>query len=180
MKYVLQQLLTIRIGRRDDAEKAMLRSLVAVTEAEAAVVARKKDLEDYIAWRIAEENRLYEKVMKQMIQRQKLDDLLTDVQLLRGRESEFRERILQAEKALEDAKKKLIEDTAAHQEAMRKCEKLEEHKKLWMAEMDALQEQAVEKEMEDFRVRDPDIEENDTTGDELDAYSSEEEEEVLT
>ena len=158
----------------------MLRSRVAVTEAEAAVVARKKDLQEYIAWRIAEENRLYDKVMKQMVQRQKLDDLLTDVQLLRGKESEFRERILQAEKALEDAKKKLVEDTAAHQEAMRKCEKLEEHKKMWLVEMEALQEQAVEKEMEDFRVRDPDIEENDTTGDELDAYSPDDEEEVLT
>ena len=157
MKYELQDLLNVRKIREDNAaaEVTLRRQLVA--EAEQNVVRRKQELQDYIQWRIQREQELYDSVMQQEVHLNDLEELKLDVQILRDKEHAYKEKIIEAEKQLKDAQDNLETAKQKYTEAVRNREKLDEHKKIWTEEAEKEQEFEAEKEMEDFRTKQPAI-----------------------
>ena len=153
MKYPLEDLLRVRNFREDNAANELTRRRREVEQAEQLVQQRKKELEEYIQWRIKREEELYQEVMQKPVQLKDLDDLKQDIQLLREKEHLYEDRIREAEKALADARQALDDAHAQYQAAVRDRQKIDEHKDLWAQETAKINEANAEKELEDFRVR---------------------------
>ena len=153
MKYVLEDLLRVRRLREDTAASALARQRRRADEAERHVAQCKKELIEYVQWRIGREEAIYQEIMQQMIHRRDLDDLKSQIQVLRSNELPYKEKVLEAEKALAEVRKALEQAHAAHRLAMKKREKLDEHKKIWMEQAAKEEEYSAEKELEDFRTR---------------------------
>ena len=160
-RYLLQDLLNVRGRREDAAHDRVMASRKLLEQAELEVVRRKQERVDYIAWRIQREEELYQQIMNHLVQIRNLDDLKIDIQLLREKESVYEQRILEAEKGVADAKDALHNAEAELRKASRDKRKLEEHKDMWTQELAKEAEMGADKETEDFRVKDPDIEDED-------------------
>lgn len=156
MRYVLQDLLNVRQFREDTASQELLKARNRLAVAEQTLLDRQRELREYIAWRVAEEEKLYAQIMRREIQRKELDDLKLTIQELRDRELSFQENILKAEKAIAEAKAALQQAQAAYRDTVKAREKLDEHKAVWTDEQLKEVEFNTEKETEDFRPRDPD------------------------
>ncbi len=156
MRYVLQDLLNVRQFREDTASQELLKARNRLAVAEQTLLDRQRELREYIAWRVAEEEKLYAQIMRREIQRKELDDLKLTIQELRDRELSFQENILKAEKAITEAKAALQQAQAAYRDTVKAREKLDEHKAVWTDEQLKEVEFNTEKETEDFRPRDPD------------------------
>ena len=165
-RYPLEDLLRVRNFREDNAANELTRRRRAVEQAEQLVQQRKRELEEYIQWRINREEELYREVMQKPVQLKALDDLKQDIQLLREKEHLYEERIREAEKAVVQAKEALDQAQADYQAAVRDRQKIDEHKGIWAQETAKINEANQEKELEDFRVRpaDEDMNEEDYDG----------------
>ena len=108
MKYPLEDLLRVRNFREDNAANELTKRRRAVEAAEDLVKQRKRELEEYIQWRIQREEELYREVMQKPVQLKELDDLKQDIQLLREKESLYEERIREAENGVVQAKEALV------------------------------------------------------------------------
>lgn len=164
MKYPLEELLRVRRLREDDATNELTRRRREVEQAERMLEQRQRELEEYTAWRIQREAELYEQVIGKQVPLKALDDLKKDIQILRDQEITYQERILAAEKALAEAKARLVEAQAAYQATRKDRQKIDEHKGIWAAEAAREYEAGQELELEDFKVRAP--ESNEPEGDE--------------
>lgn len=158
-RYLLQDLLNVRQLREDAAHDLVMASRRVLEQAEQEVVRRKQELVDYTAWRIQREAELYDQIINHQVQLRNLDDLKIDIQLLREKESLYEQRILEAQKGVEDARNSLHKAEADFRQASKDKRKLEEHKDMWVQDLAKEAEVAADKETEDFKVKDPDVEE---------------------
>ena len=149
-KYPLAELLRVRSLREEKMANEVSRCRLLVAEAEAMVEQRKRELVDYIAWRVGREEELYAQVMEQAIQRKELDELKLTIQILREKELNYEERIREAEKAVADALEALESAQRDHRAAIKARQKLDEHYGMWAQEVAKAVEYGLEKEMEDF------------------------------
>ncbi|MBI1247960.1 hypothetical protein GC197_08990 [bacterium] len=156
MKYPLQDLLRVRNFREENAANALTVKRRELEQAEQLVAQRKKELEDYIQWRINRESEMYQEVMKKSIHLQALDDLKQDIQILRDKQNIYEDQITKAEKALQEAQQALEQARVHHLQAVKDRKKIDEHKELWAQEVAKISESNQEKELEDFRVRELD------------------------
>ncbi|MCH2204077.1 MAG: type III secretion protein [Fuerstiella sp.] len=159
MKYVLQDLLQVRQFREDGAATAVTRQRLRVDEAQKTVEDRRRELAEYTQWRIAQEKKLYDDIIDHRVQMKDLDDLKLKIQSLRDRELTFQDSIRLAEQELVNEQKKLLDSQHAHREAVKNREKLEEHKGMWLVEVEREVENGMEKELEDFHSKTPDFDE---------------------
>lgn len=150
MPYILEDLLRVRKFREDAAAAEMTRCRKLVAEAEELVGQRKKELKEYVQWRLQREEEMYQEVMQKSIHLNDLEDLKTNIQILRDDELKYEERIITAEKQLGEARQRLEQARAAYRQAVKNREKLEEHKALWLEEEQKAAEAQAEKEAEDI------------------------------
>ena len=152
-KYPLQDLLRVRKFREDAAAQELTKAREKVKQAKVLVAQRETELTDYVKWRIAEEKRRYDEILKQSVQVKDLDSLKQEVQLLREKEFVYQDRIREAKDELKQAEKALEEATARYRQADKDVQKIEEHHEMWAQDMAKKDEMREEKELEDFRVR---------------------------
>lgn len=159
MKYPLQDLLTVRGFREEKLAGEMTKRRAELADAQQAVEDRRRERDEYIEWRVKREEELYQEVMNQSLAVRDLDDLKLKIQLLRDDEVVYEQRILEAKNAVETAETNLQEAKAAHRNAVRDLDKIEQHQEMWAQEAAREHEANQEKELEDFRVRTLDGEE---------------------
>jgi type III secretion protein O len=168
-RYPLQDLLRVRVFREDNAQSELTAQRKKVVEAEQLVEQCKTEVVEFHAWRLKREDELYEEIIRQQVQRNDLDDLRAKIEGLRAEELAYEQKVLDAETALKSAREKLVKAHAAWQQATRDREKISEHREQWMQEEAKESENNAEKELEDFRVREPEedapAEEQDPTDD---------------
>jgi type III secretion protein O len=150
MAYILEDLLRVRKFREDAAAAELTRCRKLVAEAEEQVELRKRELQEYVQWRLKREEEMYREVMQKPIHLNDLEDLKVSIQILRDDELKYEERIITAEKQLNEARQELEQAQAAYRQAVKDREKLEEHKEMWLEEEQKLQEAQAEKEIEDI------------------------------
>ena len=152
-KYVLRDLLKVRLSREDSTARALAAQKRRVEEAEAKVQRCESELEEYRVWRIQREAELYDEIMNCTIEQKELESVQFKVQQLRDNEHEYEGRVIQAREELDAERKQLEADKKAYHEAVQKREKLDEHKQIWVADAKRVAEMSAEKELEDFKNR---------------------------
>jgi len=152
MRYVLEDLLQVREFRRYSAENEVIGRKRRLEEAVRAVRDKEQALRDYIDWRIEREAGLFEEIRNKLVVPAALENLKQHFFLLREKELVFEKAVMEAEKARKEAVEELEKARDAYNTAVRRKQKIEEHKTRWMDAFKKEQEREQEKEMEDFRV----------------------------
>jgi type III secretion protein O len=148
--YLLQDLVRVRQHREEQASEAVARAVRLLKEAQAALTEAQQNLADYTVWRVQEERRKLDSVMRRVLKLGELSDVRQEIALLREREFEFVDKVTQAEAAVVKAEAHLDECRQRHAQAVRELEKLLEHRALWQRERALEQERAEDAELEDF------------------------------
>lgn len=149
--YFLKDLVRVREHREDKASKAVSMALRAVKEAEEELRNKQLELEQFHRFRLVEEERLMQEIMKKPVKLGDITDLKLDISFLREKELAYKDLVHQAEGALDRAKQALEEARAAHKKAQQDLEKLIEHRRSWQREDAFEQERLADVELEDFR-----------------------------
>lgn len=150
-RYLLQDLIFVREHREDKASKAVTLARRAVQEAEQLVTERKKELADYHAWRLREEERLIQSIMRKPVKLGDITDMKLEIAQLREQEMALQDQLHKAEGELDRAREALEQARAAHRKATQDLEKLVEHRALWKREQELEIERLADLEMEDFQ-----------------------------
>ncbi len=153
MSYALQDLVRVREHREEQASEAVARARRLLREAEAALVQAQTNLAEYAAWRIEEEQRMLDGLMRRVLRLGELNDTRQDIALLREREFDFIDKVKQAEAAVAKAEAHLDECRQRHAKAVRDLEKLVEHRAQWQHERTLEMERTEDLELEDFSPR---------------------------
>jgi type III secretion protein O len=156
-KYPLADLLRVRKLREDKALEAITVAQRRLEDDIRYLEEQKKALESFRAFRISEEVRLYNTIMKQIVKQEKVDEVKAEVTRLRLEELAHMDRVTKAEEELEAAKKNLEQAKIDYQNAIKSRQKIDEHKAIWKEVMAKEEEFKLEKEMEDFRTRVPSL-----------------------
>lgn len=149
-RYVLQDLVRVRQHREEQAGQAVARARRQLQEAKDALARAEKELVEYTVWRVGEERRRLDSLMRRVLKLGELSDVRQEIALLREREFEFVDRVKQAEVAVTKAEAHVDECRQKHAQAVRDLEKLLEHKTEWTREQSAAAEQAESAELEEF------------------------------
>jgi F0F1-type ATP synthase membrane subunit b/b' len=149
-RYLLEDLVRVREHREEQASERVTRARRLLLEAEAARTHAQKALAEYTVWRVAEEQRRLNGLMRRLLKLGELSDERQEIALLREREFEFVDRVKQADAAVAKAEAHLEETRQQHAQALRELEKLLEHRSLWQREQARELERAEELELEDF------------------------------
>lgn len=149
MDDIVGRIVDVKVLREDRAGEGLRRARYAVEEAARQVERRKQELDDYRIWRVARENELYDAIERQLVKLRDLEDLKTDIGLLRGREQLFEQRILEAEKARVAAHEAQVSAEKALELAIRARQKFEDLADLLEAEAKAYRERLEELELEE-------------------------------
>lgn len=153
-KYELQDLLRIRDMRKDRAQDDLLKAKKQLQEAEQQLQ-EKKDNESKF---INKKPFFIEQIYKNMLQKvQFKKNYMNLVHLKLGKLDEHQMKLaMEVEKAqnkCEEARKNVMTCQENLQKARINLDKIEEHKKIWLADQKAFEELSQDKEMEDFKVK---------------------------
>lgn len=153
-KYELQDLLRIRDMRKDRAQDDLLKAKKQLQEAEQQLQ-EKKDNESKF---INKKPFFIEQIYKNMLQKvQFKKNYMNLVHLKLGKLDEHQMKLaIEVEKAqnkCEEARKNVMTCQENLQKARINLDKIEEHKKIWLADQKAFEELSQDKEMEDFKVK---------------------------
>jgi uncharacterized protein YlxW (UPF0749 family) len=153
-KYELQDLLRIRDMRKDRAQDDLLKAKKQLQEAEQQLQ-EKKDNESKF---INKKPFFIEQIYKNMLQKvQFKKNYMNLVHLKLGKLDEHQMKLaMEVEKAqnkCEEARKSVMTCQENLQKARINLDKIEEHKKIWLADQKAFEELSQDKEMEDFKVK---------------------------
>lgn len=149
-RYPLHDMVFVREHREDKASKAVTAARRVVAEAERNVQERQKDLEQYNAWRVAEEERLLQSIMRKPVKLGDITDMRLEISSMRERELALIDQLRKAEGELDRAREDLENARLAHKKAAQDLEKLTEHRALWRREQDLQAERLADLELEDF------------------------------
>lgn len=152
-RYALEDLLSIRGIREQNAASDLRIKRHELEVCQDTVRKSQRAKEDYVAWRILEERRLYDASKGKHLSLRDLDMLKHKVLGMRGRDLSYEKAVDDARIAATQASERLDSARSVHVEARRKVQKIEEHKLSWSKLVTKAAERNEEKEMEDFRVR---------------------------
>jgi len=153
MKYILEDLLRIRGWREEKAQREVTKKKLALDQALQLAAARRKSLSDHVHWRLQTEDRLYREIEGKSVQLRDLEDIKLKVALMREDEAAHEKALQESEGAATTAGKALEEARSLYRLAVKETRKVEEHKKVWLAEALKGEEREAEKELEDFVPR---------------------------
>ena len=153
-KYELQDLLRIRDMRKDRAQEDLFKAKKQLQEAE-KLLQEKKDKESEF---IEKKPGFIELIYKNMLQKVQFKKNYMDIVNLKlGKLDEHQMKLaIEVEKAqneYEEAQKNVAICKENLQKARVNLDKIEEHKKIWVEEQNALEELAQDKELEDFKPK---------------------------
>jgi type III secretion protein O len=146
---VIQQIVDVKERREDRAQEDVRRRRLALEDAARRVEQRRKDLEDYKVWRVKRETELWDEIERRIVKLRDIEDLKTDIGLLRGREQVMVEQVVEAEKARSEANAALLEAVAVLEAAVKARQKFEDLADWLEAEHRAYRDRIEENELEE-------------------------------
>lgn len=157
MAYTLQPLLRIRMMREDRASGELVAAKRDLALAEEALVARKKDLEEWEATKEERRDRIYATVMGRTVSRDQIDLANEGVARIDEEGALKADNVKRAE--AERTKREEVAEVARQNLnlATKNRMKIDEHKAVWIKEDAIAQEARAEGELEDFTVRKEEI-----------------------
>ena len=152
-QYPLLALVSARKRREQEASTAVRHASLAVSRCREELQARQAKLAAYHEWRIKETDLRWKKCLGRNMQLKELDEFRASLGELEQGELACQSEVDDAAKALTEAEAALAQARIHLNEAERKLEKLEEHRRIWSREQQKEEERAAENEMDDFRRR---------------------------
>ena len=150
---MLEDLLTIKRRREDDAAAAVGEAQRIVAARQAAREAARTALDEYDVWQEREKSRLFEEVHRKSVTRAKLEGYREQIGLLRQRQLELEEELEKAGRELAAAEAELEEARRKRLDAHRQVVKFEEFESVLEAERMRDAERKEETEAEDIATR---------------------------
>ena len=147
---MLEDLLTIKRRREDDAAAVVGEARRTVDRQRAACQAKRTSLDEYNVWQEAEKARLYEEVYRKSVTRAKLEGYRERTGLLRQRQLRLEEELEKAERDLQVAEAELEDARRKRLDAHRQVVKFEEYQAVLEAERKREVERKEEAEAEDI------------------------------
>ncbi len=145
-----EQLLSIKAIREQGAANAVRRAKAAVEEAEEAVVIAEKEVEEYRAYRLQEEPRLFEEIRGKGVKLDEIDDMKYKVSLLRTKEEELQKVVEDKRQKVADAEANLQQAENEHVLAQKAHEKFEQFVQIQREEAQKLAAELEEAEVEEI------------------------------
>ena len=149
-KYPLERLIGLRQHRLDEMMDYQNVCQKKVEQTQMAIVKKKQDIEDYAKWKEEEIVRRYQNIMNKRLTseayetfKEGLANLEIQVLNLENQLNELQNELRNQQSELETAKQKV-------KEASNDLNKLDEHKKIWLANARIEEERSEERELEDF------------------------------
>ncbi|HET6468612.1 MAG TPA: YscO family type III secretion system apparatus protein [Geminicoccaceae bacterium] len=149
MHDVIGRIVDVKEMREDRAGDELRRCRMALETAARRVEQSRRELADYQAWRVRRENEMFDAIEQKLVRLRELEDLKTDIGLLRGKEQVYHEKILEAEKARQDAHQAVGTAENALELAVKARQKFEELADWLDAEARAYRERVEELELEE-------------------------------
>jgi type III secretion protein O len=149
MHEVIGRIVDVKEMREERAGDELRRCRLALEAAARRVEQSRRELVEYRDWRVRRENEMYDAIEQKLVRVRDLEDLKTDIGLLRGKEQVFQEKILQAEKARQEAHKAQTTAEKALELAVKARQKFEELADWLEAEARAYRERMEELELEE-------------------------------
>lgn len=153
-KYELQDLLRIRDMRKDRAQKELFKAKKKLQEAEQFLQEQKDKEAEFIEKKPFFIEQIYQNMLQKVQFKKNYMDI---VNLKLGKLDEHQMKLaIEVEKAqnkYEEAQKDVVTCQENLQKARVNLDKIEEHKKIWVEEQNALEELTQDKELEDFKPK---------------------------
>ncbi|MDR3159334.1 MAG: type III secretion protein [Zoogloeaceae bacterium] len=151
MRYPLIDLIKVRDFRVDARAKAMRAAETRLRAAQAQRDAREGEWQDYKVWRKEEVERRYQSILGQTMTQDELDAFKAGLSALADEELAREERRIEADRAVEEARK---EAQAARNDwllANREREKIRYHRDDWQKNQTAEMNRQEDREQEEFK-----------------------------
>ena len=157
MKYELQDLLRVRDLRKDRAQEDLLKAKRERQEAEKFMQEMQKKLEEFVEKKPAFIQRIYNRAFEKVqFKRNYMDLVNLKVCKLEDCQMKLAIELEKAHNKYQLTCEKVENCTKALIRARVELSKIEEHKKIWVQESNALEELAQDKELEDFKTKSKD------------------------
>ena len=150
MAYPLAPLARIRRLREEAAAAERSAREKALLAARQETLARRKALEDYLAWRKEEEDRRYREILGTEMSRREMDVFKSGVAALREKDNVLMEALEAARKAEEEAARRRDEAAETLKRRRKDKEKIEAHREIWRVGEAREAERREDLEMEEF------------------------------
>lgn len=151
--YPLRDILRVRIIRENKAAENLAKAKLELDKAIKKVKQKQKELEDYRIWRVKEEERMFNEIIKKKLKKDDLDELKFEIGKLRQKELDYEKAVEDAKKEKERAAREVEEARGLYQTAVMEHEKIKEHRDTWLEEWKRMEELVLEKEVEELRTR---------------------------
>lgn len=156
MNYALEDLLRVRNLRKDRASDELVKAKRKLKEAEEFCEKQREKLADFVNKKPSFIAQIYEKlIQKKHFKRNVMDGVAFKIGKLDERQTKLEINLEKAQNAMEAAKAFVEECHELLRQATVNVQKIEEHKATWKEEFDAIQQELQEKEMEDFKSKQP-------------------------
>jgi type III secretion protein O len=146
---VIQQIVDVKERREERAQEDVRRRRLALEDAARRVEQRRRELDEYKVWRVRREIELWDDIERRTVKLRDIEDLKTDIGLLRGREQVLTEKVVEADKARNDANTALIQAIGILDAAAKARQKFEDLADWLEAEHRAYLERVEEIELEE-------------------------------
>lgn len=154
MKYELEDMLRVRNLRKNKASDALVKAKRELAAAEEFEKLQQQKLEEFLEKKPAFISKIYDKLVKKTFFKINAMDLVAlKLSKLDQRQTKLDLNLKDAHNKTEAAQKNVDDCKQGLMQAIANLNKIEEHKKTWKDEFNALQEFLQEKEMEDFKTK---------------------------
>ena len=150
MPYMLQPLLRIRLMREDRASGELVAAKRNLAQAEEALAARARDLEEWEKTKDERRDRIYETMIGRAVTMDDLDLAREGVARIDEEGILKADNVVQAEAELKKCRDNAEVTRLAFVSASKNRMKISEHRSIWEAEESAAMERLQEAELEDF------------------------------
>jgi len=153
MAYALQSMLRIRSMREDRAGKELIAARHERDAAQVELAKRTEKLEEYAQTKEERRDRVFDTIMQRVVSRDDIDRVKDAVSRIDEEGILLQESVSQAKQTLEEREK---EEDKAHTRfviATKNHLKIKQHREVWEAEEQKLQERQQDAEMEEFAGR---------------------------
>lgn len=145
-----KQLVTVKKMREEKAERTVHRQRRVLEQAEAERDGAGRRLDDYQAYAVQQERRIYDELCARVVKLRDIEDVHGQMRALRFREVDFREELQTAEQRREREEQKLVDDKATHKVALRARDKFVEMNDIFTQQARDDADRAEEAEIEEI------------------------------
>jgi hypothetical protein len=150
MKYILDDLMTIRDHREKEALSRILKARKILEDAKRSAEEKTEELISFARWRVNEEKRLFDEIKNTIQRRCYLDYFLQSVDELKEKQNILKKQLIRAKQCIAQAEDEVQKANKVYAMRHREKKKLQEHKQKWRQRMMMIELQNEENNLDEL------------------------------